>query len=115
MFKVHARMPCLFHQISLPSIFLDGFLGFLQYIYTDDVDFQRHDPIEVMKVANQFCCPRLLTLCEINLEKKMESSLASCKKKSEKLGELIELITTSQVILSLICLLSSCEFTLVKF
>ena len=76
---------------------LDGFLGFLQYLYTDDVNFEHHSPSEVLKVANQFCCSRLVTLCEICLEKKMEASLANSKKKSDRIGDLIDLIITAQV------------------
>ena len=61
------------------------------------MNFEHHDPIEVLKVANQFCSPRLVTLCEVCLEKKMESSLGNSKKKSDRLGDLIKLIITAQV------------------
>ncbi|XP_028408756.1 rho-related BTB domain-containing protein 1-like [Dendronephthya gigantea] len=84
------------NEIPLPSVSLHGFLGFLQYLYTDDVNFERHNPIEVLKVANQFCSARLISLCEVCLEKKMETSLASTRKKSDKVGDLIELIVIAQ-------------------
>lgn len=90
---------------------LDGFLGFLQYLYTDDVSFVHHDAIEVLKVANQFCSARLVTLCEVCLERKMESSLATSKRKSERIKDLIELVVTAQVRVSrffLICFLIEC-------
>ena len=61
------------------------------------MNFEHHNPAEVLKVANQFCSSRLVTLCEVCLEKKMETSLANSKKKSDRIGDLIDLIITAQV------------------
>lgn len=83
-------------QISLPSVTLDGFVGFLEYLYTDELNFDDHDPIEVLKVANQFCVSRLVTLCEVWLEQKMEIALWNSKKKSDRAVELVDLIVTAQ-------------------
>lgn len=83
-------------EIPLPSVGLDGFLGCLQFLYTDEVNFDLYDATEVLKVANQFCSTRLVSLCEVWLEKKMELSFLASKKKSDRAGELVDLILTAQ-------------------
>lgn len=75
-------------------------MGFLEYLYTDELNFDDHDPIEVLKVANQFCVSRLVTLCEVWLEQKMEIALWNSKKKSDRAVELVDLIVTAQVTFS---------------
>ena len=109
--KARVKFSLALFQIPLPSVAHGGFLGFLQYVYTDEVNLDVHDALDVLTVANQFCLPRLVSLCEVWLEKKMELSLHSSKRKSDRTGELVDLIVTAQV--NYMCLIIYTSLTMI--
>lgn len=57
------NIPC---QVRYPII-----LSILEYLYTDRVDISLEDAMELFVAADQFCIPRLKTMCE----KKMLESI----------------------------------------
>ena len=63
-------------QVELPGVDFDAFIGFLQYLYTDDCPVKEYD--EVMKIlvlADRYCVNRLKALCELHIKEMVEKAI----------------------------------------
>ena len=58
-----------------PICTLDTFMAFLEYLYTDHSPIEDGDSFGILVVANQYCVPRLLTLCELYISKHAERAV----------------------------------------
>ena len=55
---------------------LKAFLAVLEYIYTDEVNQSyQGSKVAVLAVANFFCLPRLVALCEKLIVKELQSEI----------------------------------------
>lgn len=60
-------------EIEIPNFTTESFLLFLEYLYSDHVNFENADVFEVLKIADMYCQTRLLTLCEYCVSRKARS------------------------------------------
>ncbi|XP_061178131.1 rho-related protein racA-like [Saccostrea echinata] len=60
-------------EIEIPNMTTESFLLFLDYLYSDHVDFESADVLEVLKIADMYCQKRLLTICEYCIAQKARS------------------------------------------
>jgi len=74
---------------------LQSFLAVLEYLYTDHAPIEERDSVEIMILADRFCLPRLVTLCELYITKKVDSSIQ--KRIADGTSDVINLLLTSQV------------------
>ena len=74
---------------------LQSFLAVLEYLYTDHAPIEEGDSEEIMILADRFCLPRLVTLCELYITKKIDSSIQ--KRVADGTSDVINLLLTSQV------------------
>ncbi|KAJ7378706.1 hypothetical protein OS493_021288 [Desmophyllum pertusum] len=74
---------------------LQSFLALLEYLYTDHAPIEEGDSVEIMILADRFCLPRLVTLCELYITKKVDASIQ--KRVADGTSDVINLLLTSQV------------------
>lgn len=60
-------------EIEIPNFTTESFLLFLEYLYSDHLNFENADVFEVLKIADMYCQTRLLTMCEYCVSKKAQS------------------------------------------
>lgn len=60
-------------EIEIPNFTTESFLLFLEYLYSDHVNFENADVFEVLKIADMYCQTRLLTMCEYCVSRKAQS------------------------------------------
>ena len=82
-------------QIVIRDASLQSFLAVLEYLYTDHAPIEEGDSVEIMILADRFCLPRLVTLCELYITKKVDSSIQ--KRVADGASDVINLLLTSQV------------------
>ena len=82
-------------QINIQDASLESFLALLEYLYTDHVPIEKGDSVEIMLLADRFCLPRLVTLCELYITKKVDRAVQ--KKVADGTSDVINLLLTSQV------------------
>ena len=75
---------------------LENFLALLEYLYTDHAPIEDGDAVGIMVLADRFCQPRLVNLCELYITKEVDRSCSKNIEKSEI--DVIGLLLTSQVI-----------------
>ena len=51
---------------------MKSFLIVLEYLYADNAPVEEGDTGEMLALADRFCLPRLVSLCELYLTKKVE-------------------------------------------
>lgn len=61
-------------QVIIQDSSVQGFLALLEYLYTDTVQFDGEtDLVELLVLADRFCLPRLVALCELHITREVES------------------------------------------
>lgn len=60
-------------EIEIPNFTRESFLLFLEYLYSDHLNFENADVFEVLKIADMYCQTRLLTMCEYCVSRKAQS------------------------------------------
>lgn len=60
-------------EIEIPNFTTESFLLFLEYLYSDHLNFENADVFEVLKIADMYCQTRLLTMCEYCVSRKAQS------------------------------------------
>lgn len=60
-------------EIEIPNFTTESFLLFLEYLYSDHLNFDNADVFEVLKIADMHCQTRLLTMCEYCVSRKAQS------------------------------------------
>lgn len=60
-------------EIEIPNFTTESFLLFLEYLYSDHVNFENADVFEILKIADMYCQTRLLTMCEYCVSRKAQS------------------------------------------
>lgn len=70
-------------------------MALLEYLYTDHAPIEEGDSVEIMVLADRFCLPRLVTMCELYTTKKVDSLIQ--KRVSDGTNDVINLLLTSQV------------------
>lgn len=60
-------------EIEIPNFTTESFLLFLEYLYSDHLNFDNADVFEVLKIADMYCQTRLLTMCEYCVSRKAQS------------------------------------------
>lgn len=61
-------------EIEIPNFSTESFLVFLDFLYSDHVNFEDANVFEVLKIADMYGQTRLLTLCEYSISKKAQYS-----------------------------------------
>ena len=82
-------------QIKIGDTSLQSFLALLEYLYTDHAPIEEGDSVEIMVLADRFCLPRLVTLCELYITKKVDATIQ--KRVADGTSDVINLLLTSQV------------------
>lgn len=73
---LHLKLP--FFQVEFKDTNYDAFLRVLEYLYTGQCPCLNLDEtIVVMALANFFCLPRLVALCEQIIVKELQVSMAT--------------------------------------
>lgn len=70
-------------------------MALLEYLYTDHAPIEEGDSVEIMVLADRFCLPRLVTLCELYITKKVDSAIQ--KRVADGTNDVSNLLLTSQV------------------
>lgn len=81
-------------EIEIKDTTLQSFLALLEYLYTDHAPIEEGDSVEIMVLADRFCLPRLVTMCELYTTKKVDSLIQ--KRVSDGTKDVINLLLTSQ-------------------
>ena len=63
------------------DVTLEPFLALLEYLYTDHAPIEEGDSVGILMLADLYCQPRLVCLCELYITKEVDRS---CSKKIEK-------------------------------
>ena len=84
-----------FFQIEIRDASLQSFLAVLEYLYSDHAPIEEGDSVQIMILADRFCLPRLVTLCELYITKKVDSIIQ--KRVADGTSDVINLLLTSQV------------------
>ena len=75
---------------------MKSFLAILEYLYADNALVEEGDTEEMLALADRFCLPRLVSLCELYLTKKVEFFVIKCQV-SNVVKVVIRLLLQSQV------------------
>ena len=70
-------------QITIQDVTMETFMAFLEYLYTDHSPIEDGDSFGILVVANQYCVPRLLALCELYISKQVERAVQKSIKDAE--------------------------------
>ncbi|XP_065844848.1 rho-related protein racA-like [Oscarella lobularis] len=82
-------------EVEISSTSLECFLALLEYLYTDHAPIEDTDSVGLLVVANQFCLPRLVTLCELYITKEVDR--ATTNRIAEADIDVIGLLLTCQM------------------
>ena len=82
-------------QVEITNTTHDNFLVLLEYLYTNRAPIEESDTVGIMILANQFCLPRLVTLCEYYITMEVEHSFSKDTEKPDI--DVLSLFLTSQV------------------
>lgn len=86
---------CFTRQVEVPDTSLENFLALLEYLYTDHAPIEEGDSVGIMVLADQYCQPRLVNLCELYITKEVDRSCSKCIETADI--DVIGLLLTSQV------------------
>eukprot|EP00118_Oscarella_pearsei_P021081 m.234370 g.234370 ORF g.234370 m.234370 type:complete len:468 (+) comp40109_c0_seq16:1043-2446(+) len=64
--------------VEITGTSLECFLALLEYLYTDHAPVEETDSVGLLVLANRFCLPRLVTLCELYIPKEVDRATANC-------------------------------------
>lgn len=70
-------------------------MALLEYLYTDHAPIEEGDSVEIMILADRFCLPRLVTLCELYITKRVDKAIQ--KRVADGTSDVVNLLLTSQV------------------
>ena len=70
-------------------------MALLEYLYTDHAPIEEGDSVEIMILADRFCLPRLVTLCELYITKRVDKVIQ--KRVADGTSDVVNLLLTSQV------------------
>lgn len=85
----------MFFQLKIQNTTCECFLALLEYLYTDHAPIEGGDAVGILVLADEYCQPRLLNLCELYITKEVDRS---CTKNIEKADiDVIGLLLTAQV------------------
>lgn len=56
----------------MTDISMEGFLAFLEYLYTDHSPVEESDALELLALADEYGQPRLVNLCELYISKEVD-------------------------------------------
>ncbi|XP_071101388.1 rho-related protein racA-like [Haliotis cracherodii] len=82
-------------KLKVPNTSCECFLALLEYIYTDHAPIEGGDAVGILVLADEYCQPRLVNLCELYITKEVDRS---CTKNIEKSDiDVIGLLLTAQL------------------
>lgn len=70
-------------------------MAILEYLYADNATIEEGDASDIMVLADRFCIPRLVTLCELYFTKKVDKMFET--KVSDWVEYVVNLLLLSQV------------------
>ena len=82
-------------QVEIHETSLDTFLALLEYLYSDHAPIEDVDSVGLLQLADLYCLPRLVNLCELYITKEVERSVSKNIEKSEI--DVVGLLLISQV------------------
>ena len=86
----------LFSQVPIPNTSLDNFLALLEYLYSDHASLEDcSDLIGVLKLADEYCQPRLVNMCELYISKEVDRACSNRIERAEI--DVIGLLNTAKV------------------
>jgi len=74
---------------------VDTFLAFLEYLYSDHAPIEDGDSVGLLQLADSYCVPRLVNLCELYTTMEVDRSVSKNIEKSDI--DVIGLLLVSQV------------------
>ncbi|XP_071100779.1 rho-related protein racA-like [Haliotis cracherodii] len=81
-------------KVKIPNTSCECFLALVEYIYTDHAPIEGGDAVGILVLADEYCQPRLVNLCELYFTKEVDRS---CTKNIEKSNvDVIGLLLTAQ-------------------
>lgn len=89
----------LMSQVTIKGATVKSFLALLVFLYTDDVpsDMTINDYRELLVVADRFCLPQLISVCESAITEKIYAEIRKKRLNSAKCNDVINLLLTGQV------------------
>lgn len=86
-------------QVTIKGATVKSFLALLVFLYTDDVpsDMTINDYRELLVVADRFCLPQLISVCESAITEKIYTEIRKKRLNSAKCNDVINLLLTGQV------------------
>ncbi|XP_048237534.1 rho-related protein racA-like [Haliotis rufescens] len=81
-------------KVKIPNTSYECLLALLEYIYTDHAPIEGGDAVGILVLADEYCQPRLVNLCELYITKEVDRSCTKNIKKSDI--DVIGLLLTSQ-------------------
>ena len=85
----------LYLQIDIKDSTVESFLALLEYLYTDHAPIEECDSVEIMILADRFCVPRLVSLCELYVTQRVDATIQ--KRVSDGASDVIHLLLMAQV------------------
>ncbi|XP_046584569.1 rho-related protein racA-like isoform X1 [Haliotis rubra] len=82
-------------KVNIPNTTCECFLALLEYLYTDHAPIEGGDAVGILVLADEYCQPRLLNMCELYITKEVDRSCTKNIKKSKI--DVIGLLLTSQL------------------
>ncbi|KAJ8306845.1 hypothetical protein KUTeg_014929 [Tegillarca granosa] len=82
-------------ELKIPETTAECFLALLEYLYTDHAPIEESDSVGILILADEYCQPRLVNLCELYITKEVDRSVAKNIEKSEI--DVIGLLLTTQM------------------
>ncbi|XP_071101389.1 rho-related protein racA-like [Haliotis cracherodii] len=81
-------------KLKIQNTSCECFLALLEYLYTDHAPIEGGDAVGILVLADEYCQPRLVNLCELYITKEVDRS---CTKNIEKSDiDVIGLLLTAQ-------------------
>ncbi|XP_067686809.1 rho-related protein racA-like [Haliotis asinina] len=82
-------------KVKIPNTTCECLLALLEYFYTDHAPIEGGDAVGILALADEYCQPRLLNLCELYITKEVDRSCTKNIEKSEI--DVIGLLLTAQL------------------
>ena len=89
-------------QAKICDTSVETFTAFLEYLYSDHAPVEDVDSVGLLQLADRYCVPRLVNLCELYIPKEVDRSVSKNIEKSDI--DVIGLLHISQVHFTLFAL-----------
>ncbi|XP_074655294.1 rho-related protein racA-like isoform X2 [Tubulanus polymorphus] len=81
-------------EIKIPDVDEETFLALLEFLYTDHAPIEDGDSVGILVLADQYCVPRLVNLCELYITKEVDRAVTKNIEKADI--DVISLLYTSE-------------------